>query len=286
MTRLQKKCFLFSAGMHGLLGVILVLSSAFRDKPATKDMPILTMIPSKILDEAGRRRRQPEPAAAGATRGSPPPPVRPAAPQPLPPSARGATRVPIHAAEMLSGPSREKSKRSRSRRLQRRPRPNQPTRLTRFILTIPRPRLPSPVRRSKRQSPPLRNTAPRTPSQTPSAGDCRVIGRPGVRREKQRGERDGRGHARAREAGKPSPATKLSFTTSITTPGTLRTASRTNWREPMPKSSWRAMAQSFRRKSSTNPANRRWTNQWAGCCGRSPNCRRSPPPLTTSSALF
>jgi protein TonB len=82
MTRLQKKCFLFSAGMHGLLLVILLGSSAFRDKPATKDIPILTMIPARILDEAGAGGGSPEPAAAP----QPPPPAAPVvqAPQPAP----------------------------------------------------------------------------------------------------------------------------------------------------------------------------------------------------------
>jgi TonB family protein len=64
MTRLQKKCFLFSAGMHGLLGIILLGSSAFRDKPATKDIPILNMIPANILDRAGAGGGSSEPAAA------------------------------------------------------------------------------------------------------------------------------------------------------------------------------------------------------------------------------
>ena len=64
MTRLQKKCFLFSVGMHGLLAVIVLVSSAFRDKPDANDIPILTMIPANILDEAGAGGGSPEPAAA------------------------------------------------------------------------------------------------------------------------------------------------------------------------------------------------------------------------------
>jgi len=76
MTRLQKKCFLFSTGMHGLLLVILLGSSAFRDKPETRDMPILTLIPANILD------------APGAGGGSPAPVVAPQPPQPAPPAAQ------------------------------------------------------------------------------------------------------------------------------------------------------------------------------------------------------
>jgi protein TonB len=64
MTRLEKKCFLFSAGMHGLLLVILVGSSAFRDKPVSKDNLILTLIPPNILDAPGAGGGSPAPAAA------------------------------------------------------------------------------------------------------------------------------------------------------------------------------------------------------------------------------
>jgi TonB family protein len=93
MTRLQKKCFLFSVGMHGLLGVIVLGSSAFRDKPAAKDIPILTMIPANILDEPGAGGGSPEPAAA------------PQPPQPAPPAIRTPQPVaPPHAAELMVHP--------------------------------------------------------------------------------------------------------------------------------------------------------------------------------------
>jgi TonB family protein len=85
MTRLQKKCFMFSAGMHGLLGIILLGSSAFREKPSTKDIPILTMIPSRILDEAGAGGGSPEPAA--------PPQPAPVPSQPVAQAAQPAPQV-------------------------------------------------------------------------------------------------------------------------------------------------------------------------------------------------
>ncbi|MGD0814236.1 MAG: energy transducer TonB [Verrucomicrobiota bacterium] len=103
MTRLQKKCFLFSAGMHGLLAVILVIGSAFRSQPATKDMQILTMIPSKIVDGADAGGGSPEPVA-------PPQPAAPAAPavqppQPAPPAVQPPQPVePVHPAEMVERP--------------------------------------------------------------------------------------------------------------------------------------------------------------------------------------
>jgi TonB family protein len=74
MTRLQKKCFFVSVGLHGLLLLILLGSSAFRDKPEAKDIPILTMIPANILDKAGAGGGSPEPAAA-AQPAQPAPPV-------------------------------------------------------------------------------------------------------------------------------------------------------------------------------------------------------------------
>jgi periplasmic protein TonB len=85
MTRLQKKCFLFSAGMHGLLGIIVIGSSAFSEKPAPRDIPILTMIPARILDEAGAGGGSPAPVAAPQPPAvQMPQPVAPARPQPQP----------------------------------------------------------------------------------------------------------------------------------------------------------------------------------------------------------
>jgi TonB family protein len=103
MTRLQKKCFLFSACMHGLLGIILVIGSAFRSQPATKDMQILTMIPSKILDEPGAGGGSPEPVAPAQPAAPPAPAVQ--QPQPAPPAVQPPQPVePAHAAEMVERP--------------------------------------------------------------------------------------------------------------------------------------------------------------------------------------
>ena len=121
MTRLQKKCFLFSVGMHVLLAVIVLVSSAFRDKPDGKDIPILTMIPSKILDEAGAGGGSPEPAAAlqpAPPAVQTPQPVTPqqsVAPQPVepvePPKPREAQQErvpqPSVAKEVVTTPARK-----------------------------------------------------------------------------------------------------------------------------------------------------------------------------------
>jgi TonB family protein len=54
MTRLQKKCMVFSLGLHGLLMVILFASAGFGSRPdTTEDLHILTMIPANIVDRAG-----------------------------------------------------------------------------------------------------------------------------------------------------------------------------------------------------------------------------------------
>ncbi len=84
MTRLQKKCFMFSAGMHGLLLLILVASSAFREKPQTEEMPLFNYIPQTIVDGATRVSGG---AAAPAPQQPQPPPqvAQPTPPQPSPP---------------------------------------------------------------------------------------------------------------------------------------------------------------------------------------------------------
>lgn len=74
MNRLQKKCFVFSIGMHGLLAVILIGSAAFRDRPDKTDAPILSLIPANILDQSG---------VGG---GEPAPTMRVSQPQPQPPA--------------------------------------------------------------------------------------------------------------------------------------------------------------------------------------------------------
>jgi len=54
MTRLQKKCMVFSLGVHGLLVVILFASAGFGSRPdATEDLHLLTIIPANIVDRAG-----------------------------------------------------------------------------------------------------------------------------------------------------------------------------------------------------------------------------------------
>jgi TonB family protein len=79
MTRLQKKCFIFSLSLHGLLAGIVFFSAAFRTKPEDTELQVLSMIPANILDRAG--------AGGGA------PAVSVVRPQELRPPSEAAIRV-------------------------------------------------------------------------------------------------------------------------------------------------------------------------------------------------
>ena len=51
MNRLQKKCFVASAGLHLLLGLILVIGPAFLVSQSKPDnMPVLDFVPLKTVD--------------------------------------------------------------------------------------------------------------------------------------------------------------------------------------------------------------------------------------------
>ena len=67
MNRLQKKCFIVSAGLHLLLAVILVVGPAFLSaKENTADMRVLDYVPSKLVDAVsggGNPNAKPPPRA-------------------------------------------------------------------------------------------------------------------------------------------------------------------------------------------------------------------------------
>ncbi len=84
MNRLQQRCLLVSGAAHGALLLVLVLSSAFvRSKPAPQptELPILRVIPRKLIDQAAYNS------------GNPPAPVTPAPPAVQPPPAQPAPVV-------------------------------------------------------------------------------------------------------------------------------------------------------------------------------------------------
>jgi len=95
MNRLQKKCFVFSLGLHGSVAALILLASAgFRDRPQTSPPPtIMSIIPANIVDRAVAGGASP-----AVTLNQPPQQLRPAAPPaPLqraqPPAPRQTARV-------------------------------------------------------------------------------------------------------------------------------------------------------------------------------------------------
>jgi TonB family protein len=77
MNRLQKKCFIASAGLHLLLALILVIGPAFLSaKNKTEEMQTIDLIPNKLIDAAFSGGGNPN------TRPPPPAPPVPAVPQP------------------------------------------------------------------------------------------------------------------------------------------------------------------------------------------------------------
>jgi TonB family protein len=101
MNRLQKKCFVFSLGLHGLLAVILLGSAAFRNRSEETDPPILSLIPANVLDQAGSGGGQPAPAIPSAqVVAAPQPQIQPVAmrprtePQPAPPHPVTRAEIP------------------------------------------------------------------------------------------------------------------------------------------------------------------------------------------------
>jgi TonB family protein len=82
MDRLQRKCFVASAGVHSLLALILLIGPGFvSTKPKPDDMPILDFVPLKTVDAlvSGGGNPNAKPPAPPAPQPDPP---KPAAPQP------------------------------------------------------------------------------------------------------------------------------------------------------------------------------------------------------------
>jgi periplasmic protein TonB len=88
MNRVQKKCLLASAALHGLLLLVLVFASAFQAPRMEKfDLPLLDVIPARTVEAAiyggGDPAAQPPPPAPTPAPATPPPQPKPA-PQPKP----------------------------------------------------------------------------------------------------------------------------------------------------------------------------------------------------------
>lgn len=107
MNRLQKKCFVFSIGLHGLLLVIFLLGAGFLShRPKNEAVPVLDFIPSKIVEglvsgggTAGAKPPPPAPAPAPKIE-TPPPTPQPVVkkadiPKPEPPKVAPRTPEPV-----------------------------------------------------------------------------------------------------------------------------------------------------------------------------------------------
>jgi TonB family protein len=89
MNRLQKKCFIASAGFHVLLALVLFVGPGFLSKPPkTEDVPVLDFIPVKTVDDmisgGGNPNAKPPAALPVPPQAQPPPQPQPAAQKPLP----------------------------------------------------------------------------------------------------------------------------------------------------------------------------------------------------------
>jgi protein TonB len=91
MNRLQKKCFFFSLGLHGLVALVLLVGPGFRSRPQPSDLQIMTMIPARILDRAGAGGGSP---AVTVSQPLPPAPTVPVQPQPQPQPQRQVVPTP------------------------------------------------------------------------------------------------------------------------------------------------------------------------------------------------
>jgi len=103
MTRADKKCLVFSVGMHVLLGVILIGGAAFQPSRKSSDFEVITMIPSKIVDEPGVGGGSPDaspPPAQPVAQPAAQPPAQPA-PQPQPQEVTPPKPKPVEVVKMV-----------------------------------------------------------------------------------------------------------------------------------------------------------------------------------------
>lgn len=103
MNRLQRKCFLASAALHGLLLLLLATGAAFvaSRTPPVDSMAILTYVPDALVDAAvsggGEPVTAPQPPAKAqppAVQSAPPPPQTLPPPRPVKPQVRPELQPP------------------------------------------------------------------------------------------------------------------------------------------------------------------------------------------------
>jgi protein TonB len=101
MNRLQKKCFVGSAGIHLLLALILFVGPGFLSSPSTPDnFQVLDFVPAKTVDElvapggGDPKAKSPPPAPVPLPQPQPQPSAPPPEPQPKPERIREPDPVP------------------------------------------------------------------------------------------------------------------------------------------------------------------------------------------------
>jgi TonB family protein len=127
MTRLQKKCLVFSVGLHGLLTVILFASAGFSNSPPQPDLQVMTMIPANIVDRAG--------VGGGTPLVNLTPPQPQAQPRPQPqPAPQTVQNEPVERVQIATPPRRKEIPRpvpapddSKDVTLESKPKPAKPT---------------------------------------------------------------------------------------------------------------------------------------------------------------
>jgi TonB family protein len=114
MSRLHRKCLVASTAVHGLLLLVLVVSSAFMDsRPLPFELPLLDVIPDKIVDAAlhggGNPEAQPTappPVVTPAPVKAPEPERRKPAPEPTPEPVLPAKRPEVSIAKEKPPPKK------------------------------------------------------------------------------------------------------------------------------------------------------------------------------------
>ena len=128
MSKLHKKCFLASAGLHGLLFVVLLIGPAFLMSKTTEKnrMPTLDFIPSKLIDDTLGRASAPKqkpiptpPQKQQVKKVEPPKPKPPTKEPPSPkrtePKDTGWKAIPVDIKDAIRKPTQRKPPPSRSR---------------------------------------------------------------------------------------------------------------------------------------------------------------------------
>ncbi len=106
MDRLQKKCFVASAGFHALLAGILFVGPGFlSSRTTTPDVQVLDFIPSKLIDAAMTGGGNPAPKMAATPAPQPPQPAaQPPPPQPKPQPVETTREIPKQVQKEVADP--------------------------------------------------------------------------------------------------------------------------------------------------------------------------------------